>query len=324
VDAKKAAILAGIGVSAATATYLILRKIVPPTPPIEFYCPECGAGPFSYDELMAHYETAHPGAPPIYVCMFCGASFSSLDDLEAHVIAVHRTLWFKVAKFPGAGDPTNTVRITTNLGAVGGDIESGRVGEFPEFNVGLPKDATWVNLQNLDGSALELVKYPIINGIALSEGRIIERSAFWQDNPWHPAALGTRWGLDFVKFSLPPLAIPPQVTVRIEMVTWYPGQIMDVYSLTDSGVTKITTITASSSQLYPNRLYTEITVRAGTYLKLDCISGNLVLVLKKYWRGLQLIDAFANEDLHAGEIQEYWENYGMLRGHYLIFEAVGR
>lgn len=327
-DKKKAVALAGMGVCAVGATYAALKWLRPPPSPIEFYCPYCGAGPYySYDELMAHIETAHPGEPPVYVCMYCGASFPSLDKLDAHIIAVHRTLWFKVAKFPGGGDPTNTVWVYTDLGTVG-KIESGIVSEYKEVKMGLPKEATWVMIHNLDGSALSLVKYPIIGGIALAEGRILGRSAFWQDNPWHSAALGYRWGLDYVRFSLPKLAIPPQVTVRIEMVTWYPGQIVKIYGSTDrtfqTGVTEIATITASSPQLYPSRLYTEITARAGTYLKLDCISGNLILVLKKYWRGLQLLDAFANEDLHAGEIQEYWENYGMLRGHYLIFEAVGR
>jgi len=394
-NAKKAAILAGVGVAATATTYLALSYLRRP-PEIEFYCPICGVGPFkTYDELMTHIEVAHPGAPPVYVCMYCGKSLPSLDQLNAHIIAVHRSIWFKVAKFPGGGDPTNTIQVSTDKG-IAGTVESGGVGEYREITIGLPKDATWVEITNLDGSAIELVKYPIINGIALAEGRILDHSDFFRSYGWYSPAKGERWGLNWVRLSLPPLAIPPQVTVRIEMVGWpipmAPGGppipiIYKIYGSTDrtftTDVTEIaTTFLGLQNQFYPNRVYAEVTARAGAYLKFENSFGpSGLLVLKKYWRGLQLLDrptlpprepfvgidfsiteiawgwvavcaycgwntlapsyeeamdaAIAHvkavhpdkltyEDVRVGEISEYWQNYLLYTGHYLIFEAVGR
>jgi len=323
-DAKKAAILASIGIGGAVATYLILRTYQP-TPPLDIYCPYCGAGPFhSYEELMAHIEAAHPGAPPVYICMYDGLPFSSLEELEEHIIAAHRTLWLKVGKFPGAGDPTNTIEVSTDRGIVG-TVESGRAGEYPETNIPLSKDDTWVMLRNLNGSALELVKYPLIGGIALADFRVLEHSAFFRDEPWHPNALGERWSLDWVKFSLPALQIPPQVTVRLEAVAWVPSTLKVYYSPTRTFEASYEVGTWSISQFYPARAVIEFAIRAGGYIRLEGLSGR-AFILKRYWRGLQLLAANPySEDLHEGEVQDYWSNYELRnKWNWLVFQVVGR
>lgn len=110
---------------------------------------------------------------------------------------------FQACKFPGAGDPTNTILVETDRGAIG-RFESGTKGStahpIPEetwatITVPLPAGAKWVSLKNEDGSAIIVRKYPTVDGRPLTDDSIIERSPYF-------ANYGEFWALDLVKFRL--------------------------------------------------------------------------------------------------------------------------
>ena len=106
---------------------------------------------------------------------------------------VTRTLVFRAEKNPGAGDPTNTVRIETDRGVVG-RVESGPVGAPADRAVEIPAGASWVMLANEDGSALRVYKYPTVDATELTE--VIDHSRFFVDYP-------DRWTCDWVRLRLP-------------------------------------------------------------------------------------------------------------------------
>ena len=57
-------VLAGIGAAIATAAAVgiyALARAAPPAPPEGYICPYCGASFSTYDELVAHVQSAHPG-----------------------------------------------------------------------------------------------------------------------------------------------------------------------------------------------------------------------------------------------------------------------
>jgi len=59
-DGKKAAIAVGLVGGIGTLVYLATRaKAIPP--PEEYVCPYCAAAFNTYEELVAHVQSVHPG-----------------------------------------------------------------------------------------------------------------------------------------------------------------------------------------------------------------------------------------------------------------------
>lgn len=67
-EASKWIIIGGLG-AAGFIIYTLLQRYKQEQPAItteKYYCPACNAGPFStYDELVKHYQQAHPEIPEI-------------------------------------------------------------------------------------------------------------------------------------------------------------------------------------------------------------------------------------------------------------------
>ncbi|MBA7647846.1 hypothetical protein ES703_55625 [subsurface metagenome] len=79
----------GCGAWFSTYWELIDHVQICPGPEPGYWCPTCGAGPFSSQaELDAHMAAAHP-PPPQYYCPYCGAAFSSQAELDAHIATAH-------------------------------------------------------------------------------------------------------------------------------------------------------------------------------------------------------------------------------------------
>lgn len=52
---------AGIGIAAAIGIYALARAAPPPPPPEGYVCPYCGDTFSTYEELVTHVQTEHPG-----------------------------------------------------------------------------------------------------------------------------------------------------------------------------------------------------------------------------------------------------------------------
>lgn len=80
-------IIIPIGLGLGLAGALGLAALAWAAPPEEEYvCPYCGATFATYEELVAHIQSQHPGA---YLCPYCGATFNTYEELVAHVQSVH-------------------------------------------------------------------------------------------------------------------------------------------------------------------------------------------------------------------------------------------
>jgi hypothetical protein len=105
---------------------------------------------------------------------------------------VTKTLGFAARKNPGAGDPTNTIRIADDIGFVT-RVESGPVDQWKEWWVGIHPGATWVELVNEDGSALNIRKYPTVNGVELRT--ILLKYGYFSEYPDY-------WVTDGLRFKI--------------------------------------------------------------------------------------------------------------------------
>jgi hypothetical protein len=77
-------VLTWAGIVAVTYFALVgFKEQLFPTP--KYWCPYCGAGPFSsVTELTAHIIKEHPGLPR-YVCPYCGQVFETAEQLNEHM-----------------------------------------------------------------------------------------------------------------------------------------------------------------------------------------------------------------------------------------------
>lgn len=60
-DKKKVAIGLGIAGLAVLGVYLATREVEAKPPPEGYICPYCGATFATYEELVTHVQTEHPG-----------------------------------------------------------------------------------------------------------------------------------------------------------------------------------------------------------------------------------------------------------------------
>lgn len=94
-----------------------------------------------------------------------------------------KTLSFSAAKNPGAGGP-NRMEVRTDLG-LAARLQTGGVSEWKNFSVEIPAEASWVEIVNVgDGSALQIKKYPLLDGLELKNvvatyGFFREYSNYW-------------------------------------------------------------------------------------------------------------------------------------------------